>query len=448
MNKRRNLLDFSEATITKDLIKQLFYREGIKKSHDRILSILNFPNFSPIKKFLEDNYQFSDEPLYMAVESICLDEPDYYDIHITDEIVLKFTLSSNSSLSPNIKKILNFLRYKPIKDYLIKRFPDNTRFNLKELIYRIKNHIEEVPKCPICGNPCHFEETFYRVTCLSSECYRKSQVATSKNNYQEKYGVDCAFQVQEIKDKIAATNIERYGNICSLHGEEQIKKKKETWTKNLGVDNPSKSEKIKEKKVETCLKNHNVEYPLQNKEILERAVNTNILKYGVKSPMQVKEFIDKGNNSKKVHKTFNTSKIEENCYVWLCEEYGDENVCRQYKAQQYPWRCDFYIKPIELFIEIQGNWTHGPHPFDENNPEDIALLESYKLKAEKHQYYKRVVIGWTKTDIKKRNKAKENNLNFLEIFGSNYDKEYFMEVIKNHLSKRFDIDKPSEILNK
>lgn len=69
-----------------------------------------------------------------------------------------------------------------------------------------------------------------------------------------------------------------------------------------------------------------------------------------------------------------------------------------------------------MFIEIQGTWSHGPHPFDKENPDDIKLLEEWKEKSKKSKYYEKAVIVWTIKDVEKRNKAKENNLIFLEIF--------------------------------
>jgi rubrerythrin len=47
----------------------------------------------------------------------------------------------------------------------------------------------------------------------------------------EKYGVPVSTQSEEVKNKRARTNIEKYGNICSLHGEEIQKKVKEVKTK-------------------------------------------------------------------------------------------------------------------------------------------------------------------------------------------------------------------------
>ena len=110
----------------------------------------------------------------------------------------------------------------------------------------------------------------------------------------------------------------------------------------------------------------------------------------------------------------------------LIEEFSAENVIRQYKEERYPWHCDFYIKSLDLFIEINGNWTHGPHPFDKNNPEDIELLELWKSKDSK--FYNCAIKTWTDRDIQKRTKAKENNLNYIEIFSTRINE--IIDIIK------------------
>lgn len=86
-------------------------------------------------------------------------------------------------------------------------------------------------------------------------------------------------------------------------------------------------------------------------------------------------------------KQYNISKIEEQVYQWLIEKFSTENVIRQYKEKRYPFCCDFYIKTFDLFIEINGNWTHGPHPFNDNNKEDLTLLEEWKSKSISSKYY-------------------------------------------------------------
>ena len=42
--------------------------------------------------------------------------------------------------------------------------------------------------------------------------------------------------------------------------------------------------------------------------------------------------------------------------------------------------CDFYIEDIDTWIEFNGFMTHGGHPFDENNLDDINKLNIWKTK--------------------------------------------------------------------
>lgn len=83
-------------------------------------------------------------------------------------------------------------------------------------------------------------------------------------------------------------------------------------------------------------------------------------------------------------------------------------------SKLYPFACDFYIIDKNLYVEIQGNWTHGPHPFDKNNKEDISILNNWKEKNT--PYYLSAIKNWTINDPHKREVAKNNKLNFLEIF--------------------------------
>lgn len=114
--------------------------------------------------------------------------------------------------------------------------------------------------------------------------------------------------------------------------------------------------------------------------------------------------------------TFNTSKPEEEMYKKLCEEYGVENIRRQYKEERYPYACDFYIPSEDLFIELNFHWTHGGMLYEENNPQCQEKLKEWEEKAKTSKYYLDAIITWTIRDVNKRRCAKKNNLNYLEIF--------------------------------
>lgn len=51
--------------------------------------------------------------------------------------------------------------------------------------------------------------------------------------------------------------------------------------------------------------------------------------------------------------------------------------------------------------------------------DDINILNIWKEKSKTSDYYKTAINVWTNTDVIKRNTAKKNNLNYLEIFSIN-----------------------------
>ena len=82
--------------------------------------------------------------------------------------------------------------------------------------------------------------------------------------------------------------------------------------------------------------------------------------------------------------------------------------------EKYPFNCDFYIPEIDTWIEYQGLWTHGEHPFNKNS--DKEKLELLKEKSKTSDYYKGAIETWTIRDPLKRKIAKKNRLNYLEFF--------------------------------
>jgi len=120
---------------------------------------------------------------------------------------------------------------------------------------------------------------------------------------------------------------------------------------------------------------------------------------------------------RKITHTFGTSKIETDCYLWLKEFYP--NIERQHKDELYPYACDFYIPELKSYIEIQGNWTHGKHPFNKNDINDINIVELWKNKNT--NFYIEAIYNWTIRDVVKRETAQKNSLNYLEVFSTNID---------------------------
>lgn len=129
--------------------------------------------------------------------------------------------------------------------------------------------------------------------------------------------------------------------------------------------------------------------------------------------------IEKRFNSMKANNHLNpyNSLFEKNIYFKLVAAYGVLDVIYQYYDKiRYPFKCDFYIKSEDLFIEVNGNWTHGSHPFNPNNGEDIKKKNEWIKKSKNSKYYKNAVYTWTDLDVRKINLAKNNKLNFIAIY--------------------------------
>ena len=242
----------------------------------------------------------------------------------------------------------------------------------------------------------------------------------------KKYGVDNPAKCKSIQEKMKKTCMERYGTqnyTSSEHYKENYKiyenRKKSTCLKKYGVEVSSQSDIVKEKNKQTCLERYGVnsytqteEFKNRHDEIQEKSKKTYLEKYGVEKYIYTNEFKEKEYKTKKKNKTFNSSSIEKRFEVYLKE--NNINYKTQYKSEVYPFSCDFYFPDNDLYLEINAHWTHGGHPFDSTNKDDILLLEQWRKRNTK--YYDIAINTWTVRDVLKRETAKKNNLNNIEVF--------------------------------
>ena len=376
-----------------------------------------------------------------------------------DKIIVNIFIS-NTGRSKKSK--LNRLdNYPNIKNYLINRFTDYSS-SFKEILDRIKFGIEKRPVCKECGSIVKYKG-----------------LINGYPTYKDFCSCKCAQNSSFTRNKYVNTCIVKYGVENSLKSKEINQKRILTLFSNYNVTVPSKSEEIKEKIRITCENKYGCDSPLQNKEIRKKIENTNILRYGHKTPLAnkeymkykltylygveyatqipyVKEKISEGTSSincrkkkektclerygvphismneeiknKKIetrrkHNTFNTSKPEEELFLYIKDKFP--TVIRQYnKDKRYLFDCDFYIPELDYFIELNGFCSHGDHPFNSNNEDDIDKLNTWKLKSKNHPMYKNMIKVWTIKDPEKRECARRNNLNFKEVWSLEEGKEF------------------------
>lgn len=125
-------------------------------------------------------------------------------------------------------------------------------------------------------------------------------------------------------------------------------------------------------------------------------------------------------NTKKKNGTFGTSEIENMIHQFLIYKFDFEDVIHHYTTDsRYPFECDFYIRSLDLFIELNFFWTHGFEPFDKNNVKHQEQLTNWiknsqdiNFKKKKKDGYKNAIYIWTIDDPNKLKTFKKNNLNY------------------------------------
>lgn len=292
-------------------------------------------------------------------------------------------------------------------------------------------------------------------------------VQKSIETCMERYNCPNGGGTKESIEKGKQTKFIKTGYESNFQNPEWKEQMKIKNVKTIGVEYFSQTPEWKEKTIQTNLKNTGKEWFSQTQEYLEssnktfnekyngRGFGSNIIreyeehiieqKYNSKNYTQSNHFLEnvdtyvqKGYETRKRNGTERKSSIEQKIKLFLQTNNIDYEY--EYKSNLYPFHCDFYLSDYDLYIEIQGHWTHGQHPFDENNECDVKLLEKWKSKIKynngKINQYKTAIEVWTIRDVLKRKIAKDNNLNYLEIFSSNLD-----ECVNTILEKINDIKK-------
>ena len=353
--------------------------------------------------------------------------------------------------------------------YIRNRFNDSIgNESIKELIYRIEHKLEEIPKCIICGKNLKFfnnKNNYQRMFCskecehsskgqkiIKEKCYetklkrygtgyynnrdkykqtnlerfgyenpnqnkeiKEKAKVTRKNTMLEKYGVENSMYLDSTKEKYKQTCLKRYGVEHPYQNEEIQEKTKEMWLSKYGVEHPWKSENVREKCKQTLIEHFGVDNCLKSDEIKEKVKQTCLKRYGVENPMQNNDIMQKSfKNRYNINKSYKFSNKENEIYNYLL--IYDVNIKRQYYSELYPFHCDFYLPKYDTYIEFNGTWTHGTHAFNIEDKNDIYQYNKWVEKSKNSKYYKSAIKNWTITDPLKRQYAKNNKLNYLEIF--------------------------------
>lgn len=175
----------------------------------------------------------------------------------------------------------------------------------------------------------------------------------------KKYGVDHYSKVKGFKKKVENTKLIRYGDKNYNNREKANKTCEERYGASHYMLVPEFVEKFKQ----TNINKYGVPYPMQSEEIKNKLKNVMFQKYGTDNSMKLKQTVIKIHDAKLKNGTSSSSSDEEKINESLNKKF--KTVKRQYTSDKYPFSCDFYIEELDLYIEYQGFWSHGPQEYHE-----------------------------------------------------------------------------------
>ena len=220
--------------------------------------------------------------------------------------------------------------------------------------------------------------------------------AAAKATHLARHGVENPFARDDVKDQIRQTIQEHYGVDNPSLSPVIQERRRQTMQERYGVDNPFESEVFQEKSRQTVQERYGVDYAVQSDEIIARAMDT-----------------------KRKNGTFATSSAEDALYELLVG-YADQlgmTVVRQHRDEKrYPFAVDFYIPERDLFIELNGSWSHGRHWYEADREMDQKTVRTWRKKGEKSQYYRNALEVWTERDVRKREAARAAQLNYVTLW--------------------------------
>lgn len=223
------------------------------------------------------------------------------------------------------------------------------------------------------------------------------------------------------RNKAKQTCLEKYGVENPFQDTENIK---QAYLEKLGVDHPMHDEIIKQKVISK----------LNYEQLHQKAQQTYLARTGYLNPANNPECIKKGLTTKTKNGCFtsdHSSNLERRLEKILIRKFEEHNVVHHYRDPRYArnsgyqFECDFYIKSLDLFIELNAAYYHHLCPFNEKLKEHIELSNKLKQSSKKWEVAK--FNTWVCRDVEKQKIAQQNNLNYLQLYPSNtiYNNQQF-----------------------
>lgn len=332
------------------------------------------------------------------------------------------------------------MNYKDIVEYNLNLCKDKTCSDA-EHDFRVTSYLDfcKCHKiCPMCGNSttnikfCSYScANKARFILNTSEylCALKQKIgAKSKQSWQNKTQDEIKSQVEKQVKKYKETISKRtesdrqrlsksiskgvrnfYATESKLHKLKRIEKSKQIFAKYT-----AEQMQLHKTKISNAVKKAYANMSSNTKQKISKSISERNYKFWNNlTQEQYKQVCKNMQNACKYRKYTKNKYSNAELYFMkaldsLCVKY----LVNSYIDNRYPYKVDFYIPTLDLFIELNIHWTHGGMAFDKNNKQCLLQLYKWFDKSKTSKFYKTAIDVWTRRDVQKLHTAFTHNLNY------------------------------------
>lgn len=161
---------------------------------------------------------------------------------------------------------------------------------------------------------------------VQKSCHPKRAAENRKQTNIDRYGNTCSLHGTEVKNKTKQTMVSKYGVEHVWHSPELREKYEKTVKERYGVENVSQAHTVKIKKKQTTMMHYGVEHPAQNEQVAEKQKASMRTVYGVEYPSQSNVIQEKVKHTLEsrygVQSPFQLPGIAEKAQQTCIEKYG------------------------------------------------------------------------------------------------------------------------------
>lgn len=249
---------------------------------------------------------------------------------------------------------------------------------------------EHFKNCDVCAGEFLVSDPYNPRRTCSNKCNgvlvnSEASKAKRRETSRKKWGTDYPQQSEEVKEKIAEANLEKFGYSTPLASPDLRAKGRETSLKKYGVEyytqsnegkaarartnlerygaeNTFSSAEIQDKIKKIWLKKYGVEHPMKNKGVVKKGQQTNMQRYGVPNVLMVPEFREKAlatfseNVNKRNIKHRKVSKINQDLANKIQKELGASILFERALGK---FSIDLYLEKVDVFVDVNPTISHN-----------------------------------------------------------------------------------------